>query len=379
MNAPEAAREVKGTSTVRELYMALELGDAKWLVYASDRVRAPSHYTVAAGDMLGLSKAVDKAKARCGLAGEVVVHCCYEAGRDGFWLHRWLIGQGIENIVVDSASIEVNRRRRRAKSDHLDGAKLLTMLLRYHGGERRVWSVVHVPTPEQEDARRPHRELERLNREHTAHSNRIRSLLVLNGLRVENSVGGRSWQHWWAGHRAKLLPGLCAEIEREVVRLAITETQIKAIKKEQQKQVADELQPQVAQLARLRAIGVTSAWVLSKELYGWRTFRNRREVASCVGLTPTPYNSGDTQTEQGIAKAGNKRARWVLVELAWSWLRFQSDSALAKWFNERFAHGGKRLRRIGIVALARRLAIALWRYLEYAEIPAGAQLKVSRG
>jgi transposase len=240
MNATETAREVKDTSTVRELYMALELGDAKWLVYASDRVRAPSHYTVAAGDTLGLLKAVEKAKARCGLAGKVVVHSCYEAGRDGFWLHRWLIGQGIQNIVVDSASIEVNRRRRRAKTDHLDGSKLLAMLQRYHGGERRVWSVVHVPTPEEEDARRPHRELERLSREHTAHRNRIGSLLVLHGIRVAN-IGGRHWQRWWKEHSAELAPGLRAEIEREVARLALTKAQIKAIEAEQQKQVADGL------------------------------------------------------------------------------------------------------------------------------------------
>lgn len=376
MNAPETAREVKDTSTAARLYMALELSDAKWLVYASDGARAPSHYTVAAGDTLGLVNAIGKAKARCGLASTVVVHGCYEAGRDGFWLHRWLIAHGIENIVVDSASIEVNRRRRRAKTDHLDGAKLLAMLMRYHGGERRVWSVVHVPTPEEEDARRAHRELERLSAERTAHSNRIGSLLVLHGVRVKN-IGGRNWQHWWSEHGAKLAPGLRAEIEREIARLTLIKAQIKLIEKEQCEQVAAGLHPQVAQLARLRAIGLASAWVLSKELFSWRAFRNRREVAGCLGLAPTPYASGETQTEQGIAKAGNRRARWLLVELAWNWLRYQPDSAMAKWFNERFAHGGKRLRRIGIVALARRLAIALWRYLQYAEIPAGARLKAS--
>ena len=344
----------------------------------SDGARAPSHYTVAAGDTLGLVNAIGKGKARCGLAGKVLVHSCYEAGRDGFWLHRWLIEQGIENLVVDSASIEVNRRQRRAKTDHLDGAKLLAMLMRYHAGERRVWSVVHVPTPEEEDARRAHRELERLSGEHTAHANRIGSLLVLHGMRVKH-IGGRGWQRWWEEHSAKLAPCLRAEIEREMGRLALVKAQIKLIEKEQQKQVADGLHPQVAQLSKLRAIGLASAWVLSKELFGWRAFRNRREVAGCLGLAPTPYASGETQSEQGIAKAGNKRARWLLVELAWAWLRYQPDSAMSQWFNERFAGGGKRMRRIGIVALARRLAIALWRYLQYAEIPAGAQLKVSRG
>jgi transposase len=378
MRTPETAREVKDTPTVGELYMALELADKKWLVYASDRARAPSHYTVAVGDVAGLAKVVERAKARCGLRGEVIVHCCYEAGRDGFWLHRWLLAQGIDNIVVDSSSIEVNRRRRRAKSDHLDGAKLLEMLKRFYGGEKRLWSVVHVPTPEAEDARRPQRELERLNHERTAHTNRIGSLLVLHGIRVEH-IGGRGWQPWWEEHRGELMPGLRAEIERELARLAILKTQIRAIEREQQKEIAAGLHPQVAQLAKLCAVGAVSSWVLSKELYAWRAFRNRRQVAGCLGLTPTPYNSGDTQTEQGIAKAGNKRARWVLVELAWSWLRLQPESALTKWFNERFAHGGKRMRRIGIVALARRLAIALWRYVEYGEIPAGASLKASHG
>ena len=378
MRTPETAREGKDTSTVGELYIALELADKKWLVYAGDHARAPSHYTVAPGDLPALAKVVERAKARSGLQGKVIVRCCYEAGRDGFWLHRWLLAQGIDNIVVDSASIEVNRRRRRAKSDHLDGAKLLEMLMRFYGGEKRVWSVVHVPTPEAEDARRPQRELERLNHERTAHTNRIGSLLVLHGIRVEH-IGGRGWQPWWEEHRGELPPALRAEIERELARLAVVKTQIRAIEREQQKEVVAGLHPQVAQLAKLRAVGAVSAWVLSKELYAWRNFRNRRQVGSCLGLTPTPYHSGDTQSEQGIAKAGNKRARWVLVELAWCWVRYQPQSALAKWFNERFAHGGKRLRRIGIVALARRLAIALWRYLEYGEIPAGASLKPAHG
>jgi len=377
MNAPETTRGLKNTATAAGLYMALELSDAKWLVYVSDGARAPSHYTLLAGDRLGLLASIEKAKARCGLAGKaVVVHSCYEAGRDGFWLHRWLIEQGIENIVVDSASIEVNRRRRRAKTDHLDGAKLLGMLLRYWGGERRVWSVVHVPSPEAEDARRSHRELQRLSAERTAHSNRIGSLLVLHGVRVKN-IGGRGWARWWQEHSTKFALCLRAEIERESARLALVKAQIKAIESQQHEQVAAGTQAQVVQLERLRGIGLASAWVLSKELFGWRVFRNRREVAGSVGLAPTPYNSGTSETEQGIAKAGNKRVRWLLVELAWGWLRYQPHSAMSQWFHTRFASGGKRMRRIGIVALARRLAIALWRYVQFAELPAGAELKAS--
>ncbi|MDN8616537.1 transposase [Variovorax ginsengisoli] len=263
---------------------------------------------------------------RFGIPADATVHACYEAGRDGWRLHRWLVEQGINNIVVDSASIEVNRHARHAKTDRLDGDKLLAMLQRYHAGEARVWSVLREPTAQQEDARRLHRELLRLSQGRTAHTNRIGSLLVLHNLRV-HSIAGRDWQ------------------------------------------------PQVAQLAKLRSIGVGSAWLLVKELFGWRRFANRRELAGCVGLAPTPYASGGSQVEQGISKAGNKRARVLLIELAWSWLRYQPDSALSQWFNRRFAAARKRMRRVGIVALTRRLAVALWRYLEHGEIPSGAALK----
>jgi transposase len=378
MNAPETALPGKHTGAAGQLYMAFELSDKKWLLVVSDDARGPSRYTVDAGDKRAVLDAIVKAKARCGLVGDVVVRSCYEAGRDGFWLHRWLLAQGIDNIVVDSASIEVNRRARRAKTDRLDGAKLLAMLVRYLGGERRVWAVVHVPTPQEEDARRAHRELEQLRHERTAHNNRIGSLLVLHNLRAKH-VGGRDWGKWWAHHGAELPAALRAGIEREMTRLVLVKAQIKTLEAQQCTEVATGLQPQVAQLSRVRGVGLGGAWVLVKELFGWRRFHNRRQVAGCIGLAPTPYSSGDSQTEQGIAKAGNKRARWIMVELGWSWLRYQPESDLSQWFNRRFAHGGKRMRRIGIVALARRLAIALWRYLEHGVIPAGATLKPIAG
>jgi transposase len=280
--------------------------------------------------------------------------------------------------VVDSASIEVNRRARRAKTDRLDGDKLLAMLLRYAGGERRVWSVVRVPTLEQEDARRTHRELGRLGQERTAHINRIRGLLVAHNVRVKY-VGGRLWQRWWSGHAGELPPRVRAEIEREIERLLLAQEQIHTIEAEQRQAVSANSEPQVTGLAQLRGIGVGSGWVLVKELFGWRRFRNRREVAGCIGLAPSPYASGESQTEQGISKAGNRRVRTLMVELAWSWLRDQPQSELSRWFNRRFAGGGKRMRRIGIVALARRLAIALWRYLQDGVIPQRAQLKAVGG
>ena len=374
MNASGTALQGKHTAEASELYMAFELGEKNWKLALGDGVRSPSRYTVAAGDTAALLEYMAKAKARFGLAPEASMHSCYEAGRDGFWLHRWLIAHGIDNIVVDSSSIEVNRRARRAKTDRLDGDKLLSMLIRYHADEPRVWSVVRVPTPEHEDARRAHRELGRLGHERTAHINRIRALLVLNNRRVKY-VGGRLWQRWWTGHAQELAPGVRAEIERESARLLLVKKQMDTIEAAQRQAVVAGSEPQVARLARLRGIGMSSGWVLAKELFGWRRFRNRREVAGCLGLTPSPYASGESETEQGISKAGNRRVRTLLVELAWSWLRYQPQSELSQWFNRRFAGGGKRLRRIGIVALARRLAIALWRYLEHGLIPDGAQFK----
>ena len=374
MNASGTALQGKHTVEASELYMAFELSEKNWKLSLGDGARSPSRYTVAAGDTGALLECIAKAKARCALAPEARVASCYEAGRDGFWLHRWLIAHGIDNIVVDSASIEVNRRARRAKTDRLDGDKLLAMSIRYGAGERRVWSVVRVPTPEQEDARRAHRELGRLGQERIAHINRIRALLVLNNRRVKY-VSGRLWQRWWTGHAQEFAPCVRAEVERESERLLLVRKQMDTIEAAQRQAVAAGTEAQVTGLAQLRGIGMSSGWVLAKELFGWRRFRNRREVAGCLGLTPSPYASGESQTEQGISKAGNRRVRTLLVELAWSWLRYQPQSELSQWFNRRFAGGGKRMRRIGIVALARRLAIALWRYLEYGLIPQGAQLK----
>ena len=377
MDAPDTALHGQDTSIIGQLYVAFELGDRSWKLSLGDGVRAPSRCTVAAGDTAAVMTAIARAKVRCHLPADAAVRSCYEAGRDGFWLHRWLTAQGIVNLVVDSASIEVNRRRRRAKTDRLDSDKLLSMLMRYYGGERRVWAVARIPTPEQEDERRLHRELADLRKERTAHSNRIRSLLVLHNLRVEH-IGGRAWTRWWAQNAAQLPPGVRTEIEREFERLSLVAKQIKMLEAQQRREVRSGAQPAIAQLSRLAAIGIGSAWTLVKELFGWRQFHNRRELAGCLGLAPTPYASGTSNVEQGISKAGNRRARWLMVELAWSWLRFQPASQMSQWFNQRFAAASKRMRRVGIVALARRLAIALWRYLEFGEIPPGATLKSPR-
>ena len=374
MQMSQTTPQGKDAASQVELYVSFELADKKWKLSVSDGRRGPSRYTVDAGDTVPVLECLTKARTRCGLSAQCKVHSCYEAGRDGWWLHRWLIEQGIDNIVVDAASIEVNRRARRAKTDRLDGDKLLVMLLRHHTGEH-VWSVLREPSAEAEDARRTHRELGRLMHERIAHTNRIGSLLVLHNLRPHIIIGGRDWAAWWEHHGTQVPPLLRAEIERESARLKLVKDQIRALEALRCQEIEDGKQPLVKQLVQLRAIGPKGAWVLVKELFGWREFASRRELAGCVGLAPTPYTSGDSEIEQGISKAGNRRIRAMLVEQAWKWLQLQPDSALTQWFNRRFASGGKRMRRIGIVALARRLVIALWRYLKHGEIPAGAVLK----
>jgi transposase len=367
---------INDTSVVAMLYMALELSSSKWLVAISDGERAASQHTLRGGDVGALLQLIEKAKKRCNLQGAVRVHSCYEAGRDGFWLHRWLLEQGIDNVVVDSSSIEVNRRARRAKSDALDVAKLYEMLVRYVAGQKRVWRVVRVPSVQQEDERRVHRELARLKSERNAHVNRIRSLAVLHNVRLQ-CVGGRGWAEQLEQLKGRLPAALWAEIERESVREKLVWEQMQALERSRKAQLKAMEQGPLLALFKLRAIGLTSAWLLTRELFGWRRFSNRRQLAGCVGLNPSPYDSGQSQREQGISKAGNRRVRALLVEIAWYWLRYQPHSALSEWFNRRCGSGGKRMRRIGIVALARRLLIALWRYVEHGVIPQGAQLKKS--
>jgi transposase len=356
--------------------MALELS-AGWKVAFGAGGTRVRQYGLEGGDRAGLAALIEKAKQRCGLSAQAKVVCCYEAGRDGFWLHRFLTEAGIENKVVDSSSIEVSRRQRRAKTDRLDAAKLLSMLIRHCGGEGNMWQVLRVPTREEEDARRTHRELEALQREHTRHTNRIGALLALHGVRAKN-IGGRGWQERLKGYCHGLGEHEAAELERESARLALVRQQLQQVRAAQRQllRTAGEAGAglQILRLARLCGIGLKSAWTLFYEFF-WRRFDNRREVASCAGLTGTPYQSGQSSREQGISKAGNKRVRWLMVELAWSWLRYQPQSALSRWYGERFAEGGVRMRRIGIVALARRLLIAIWRYFEHGLVPAAARLK----
>jgi len=374
MTKSQAVLQRKDTTSKSALYISFDLGDKSWQISLGDDRFHVSRHTVAAGDTAAVASQILKAATRFKISGRSGVYSVYEAGRDGWWFHRWLCELGVDNIVVDPASIEVNRRARQAKTDRLDADKLLAMLIRHHAGER-VWSVLREPSREDEDARREHRELQRLAHERIAHTNRIGSLLVLHNLRPGIVIGGRDWAKWWAAHRDQVPTLLRAELERECERLRSVKDQVRAIEGAHRLELAKGKQPLVDQLIRLRAIGPKGAWILVKEVFGWRHFSNRRELASSLGLVPTPRASGSIEREQGISKAGNRRVRALLVEQAWSWLRLQPDSELTHWFNRRFAASGGRMRRVGIVALARRLAIALWRYLEDGEIPAGAQLK----
>lgn len=246
----------------------------------------------------------------------------------------------------------------------------MDQLVRYEAGEKRVWSVVRVPSPEAEDARRLDREWGRLKKERTAHVNRLRGLLATAGLRLQPST---SFLEDLA--ESPVQAGLRGELERQYERLALVEKHLRKLELERygrMKKPEDAADRKAAQLHRLKGIGETSAWLLAKEFFGWRTFANRREVGAAAGLTGTPYDSGGGKREQGISKAGSKRVRTTMVQLAWRWLRWQPQSELALWFQKRFAYGGSRARRVGIVGVARKLLIALWRYVEQGVVPEGA-------
>jgi len=375
----ETTRSIQYT-TDSVLYLAFELANAEWkLGFTVGLGQGPRRRKIDAGHLDALQEEIRAARKRFGLPEDAPVRSCYEAGRDGFWLHRYLAAEGIENLVVDSASIEVNRRARRAKTDRLDTGKLVTMLIRYHSGEKTVWSVVHVPSVEAEDQRHLHRQMSKFKTDRTRHINRIKGLLAGQGVRLpvdDNFLERVQRVRLW--NRAPLPPGLRSRLEREYAGFQHTDERIKELEGERRELIRISDHPsdvKVRALLQLRGIGENSAWLFVKEFFGWRVFRNRREVGSLAGLAPTPYNSGGQSREQGISKAGNRPVRGMIIEIAWGWLRHQPDSELSLWYQDRFGHGSKRLRKIGIVALARKLLIALWRYVETGEIPAGAQLK----
>lgn len=358
------------------LYVACELSKREWkLALTSGMGREPWLRTVASGDLAAVQRAVQAGRQRFGLPADAPVVSCYEAGRDGFWIHRALTRLGVRNRVVDSASIEVNRRARRAKTDRLDALKLARLLVRVGAGERGVWREVRVPPVAAEAARQVSRERTALTQEQTRLRNQLRGWLAVWGC----ALPGRRRPGWWTTVRdwagAPLAPEVQARLARGAARLAVIEAQIGELEAQQQAAVtaAAPASP-LRQLVRLKGVATTSASVLLDEGLVWRAFRNRRQIGGMLGFAPTPYDSGESHRDQGISRAGNARLQSISIQLAWNWVRWQPDSALTRWYRQRFGEG-KRARRIGIVALARQLLIALWRYATSGLVPAGAVLK----
>jgi len=366
------------------IFVALELSRRTWLVtmYSPDRDRN-SRYKVAGGDHAALLALIERIRARAAraLGFTPAVVSCYEAGYDGFWLHRVLIAAGITNYVFDPASIAVEQRGRRAKTDRIDNEQLLRTLMSHCRGEPRAVRIVRVPSRDQEDARRATREEDRLTSEQGAHINRMKALLRLLGIAVGNPRRS-DWLTWIAQQRdpqgEAVPPYMLAELEREHARLMLVREQLAALKKPSAQM---KLTPAAAEMARrrdqlfdLKSLGPAFSSKLTNEAF-YKDFKNRREVGGYFGLGGSPWRSGDTDHEQGISKAGNRRARHAAVELAWLWLQHQPDSALSRWYKQRTLDASKRVRRIMIVALARKLMVALWRYLTTGLVPVGPVCK----
>jgi transposase len=366
------------------IFVTIELSQKSWLVtlHSPDRDRISRH-KLEGGDHAGLLALIESIRVRAALklgAAAPKVVSCYEAGYDGFWLHRLLTAAGIANFVFDPASIAVEQRSRRAKTDRIDGELMLRTLMAHLRGEPRVVRIVRVPSVEQEDARRASRERDRLVKEQTAHTNRIKALLRLVGMAVGYPRRG-NWLSWleqqrdWQGH--SLPPHVLAEVKREHARLMLVREQLAALEQARATQappVPAAMAERQDLLQRLKALGPAFATTLTNEVF-YKDFRNRRQVGAYCGLTSSPWRSGGIDREQGISKAGNPRARLKAIELAWLWLRHQPESELSRWFRTRTANAGKRAKRIAIVALARKLIVALWRYLTTGLVPAGATMK----
>jgi transposase len=362
------------------VFVALDLSRTSWVVAlrtsGDDRV---STHKLRPGDVDRLLDLIERSRVReeqkCG--GPVEVRSCYEAGYDGFWLHRRLRAAGVLNVVVEPTSLLVDRRARRVKTDRIDAGTLLRALVADARGDRGVWRLVRVPTPEQEEARRLHRERRRLVRERVAHTNRIRGLLAAQGIFDLHPLRADRRERLDAlvtGDGRPLGPASRRDILREIERLELVLSQLAAVEAERDAVAAGDAT--IGKLMALRGIGPEIATVLAREVF-YREFANRRQVAAYAGLTPSPFASGDRSRDQGISKAGNALVRTTMVEFAWLWVRYQPDSRLARWFVARAQGAAGRIRRIAIVALARKLLVSLWRYLTQDLVPDGAALKAA--
>jgi transposase len=366
MTRTDAAAEAWET-----VYAPIELSKKTWVlgIAPPDRDR-PSIYRVSGGNIAEL---VSRLRVASRNNRRIVV--CYEAGYDGFWLARALAKIGIECRVLDPASIQVNRRARRVKTDRIDVLALLRALIATDRGERHVCAIVRVPSVEEEDARRSHRERQRLVRERTGHINRIKGLLFAQGIRGIKPKLRRTRIDFAALESAEGHPlpdRLRRELEREYARLALIETQLREVEKE--RDMADAQDPVVERkrqmLVALQGVGGTSAAILAREVFA-RPFASRRQLGSYLGLTPSAYDSGSMTRCQGISKAGNSWARRILIEVAWLWQKHQPASPLSHWYIQKTTGQSSRIRRIMLIALARKLAISLWRYVETGLVPQG--------
>jgi transposase len=378
----ETTRPEECSAAGSTVYLAFELGSTKWtLAFTTSRAQRPRIRTIAAGELGALVKELAQARERLGVSPTAVIRSCYEAGRDGFWLHRWLATHGVENVVVDSSSIEVNRRARRAKTDRLDAGSLLHLLIRWAQGEQKVWSVVRVPTPAAEAARQVIREIETARQDRLRVRNRLQALLATQGIRCALTRRFPAQVATLQTGDGRPLPAPWqARLTREWTQLQAIQARLRQLRVARLDALAagDARVAQVArQLCRLRGVAETGATICSAELFGTRAFTNGRQIGALLGLAPVPYRSDQRVQDQGISKAGRGHLRRVSIQLAWCWLRYQPDRALTRWFQQRFGAAGGRSRRIGIVAVARKLMIALWRFAEHGVIPEGATLKTA--
>ncbi len=368
------------------LAVALELAKGRWKVALHDgRREKPAVHTVAheqaAGRLLEVVQlvAATQRKWRLGAAPRVVV--IYEAGQDGFWIERALTALGYEVKVVDPASLPVARRARRAKTDRLDAIWLVQNLLAWLRGERDRMRVIRVPGRDAEAQRHGVRERGELQKEIGQHRDRIRKLLRTVGCweEVNSDFAERLARGAVVCHDGRALPApLGVRLARECERLALAVGQLKTLEAALREALPEAMRGRIGRLMQIKGVGQVGATRLVLELF-WRDFANRRQVGACVGLVPQPYDSGESRVDQGISKQGNRRVRALLIEMAWLWLRYQPDSALTRWFAYRTQGSGpsKRGKRIAIVAVARKLVIALWRYLAQGVIPEGAALKAA--
>ena len=361
------------------IYLAIELSVSSWVVAcrqpANEKIKMHRMEAGDTGTLLALiSNLRRKAVAEFGI--DATVASCFEAGRDGFWLHRLLMSHGVINHVVEPTSILVTRGARRAKTDRLDAQGLLRVLAATFTGDHGACRVVNVPSVAEEDAKRPHREREYLVQERIRIENRIAALLATQGVSKRPAL--RSWDAdlnaMSTGDGRSIPPLLKAELNRLRRRLVMTLDMIREVEIERQQALEthdDAASQTVRALCKLRGIGDNFAAVLTREVF-YRSFENRRQIASYLGLAPTPFQSGGMDRDRRINRAGNSRARKTLIQLAWLWLRYQPESSLAQWFRERVGTLRGRTRRIAIVAMARKLLISIWRFVTLGIVPEGA-------